>query len=107
MKSYWSQLVQAISEAIYPERREARLAAERKELKKKHAKEAEVKLKKFAPEEEPVGEVSLPTDKPKRARTAKGRYKGDDESTPNVNEAWVGGKAPKKKAKKSKKKKKK
>ena len=33
--------------------------------------------------------------KPKRARGPKGRYKGDDKSTPNVNEAWVGGKAPK------------
>tara|TARA_R100000781_G_scaffold56390_2_gene36580 strand:+ start:502 stop:828 length:327 start_codon:yes stop_codon:yes gene_type:complete len=108
MKSYWSQLVQAISEALFPERKDARLAAERKELKKKHAKEAEVKLKKFTPDEEPAGEISLPADKPKRARTAKGRYKGDDESTPDVNEAWVGGKAPKKKkAKKSKKKKKK
>ena len=37
--------------------------------------------------------------KPKRART-KGRYKADDKSTPNVNEAWVGGKAPKKRRKK-------
>ena len=35
------------------------------------------------------------TIKPKRART-EGRYKADDKSTPNVNEAWVGGKAPKK-----------
>ena len=34
--------------------------------------------------------------KPKRARGPKGRYKGDDKSTPDVNEAWVGGKAPKK-----------
>jgi len=34
---------------------------------------------------------------PKRARTKKGTYKADDKSTPNVNEAWVGGKAPKKK----------
>ena len=33
--------------------------------------------------------------KPKRARGPKGRYKGDDKSTPDVNEAWVGGKAPK------------
>jgi len=32
----------------------------------------------------------------KRARTNKGRYKSDDKSTPNINEAWVGGKAPKK-----------
>ena len=37
-----------------------------------------------------------------RARTAKGRYKGDDKSTPDVNEAWEGGKAPKKKATKKK-----
>ena len=33
----------------------------------------------------------------KRARTKRGRYKGDDKSTPDVNEAWVGGKSPKKK----------
>ena len=32
----------------------------------------------------------------KRARTKRGRYKGDDKSTKDVNEAWVGGKAPKK-----------
>ena len=38
--------------------------------------------------------------KSKRARTKKGRYKADDKSTPNVNEAWVGGKAPKRKRKK-------
>jgi hypothetical protein len=33
----------------------------------------------------------------KRARTAKGQLKADDPSTPDVNEAWVGGKAPRKK----------
>ena len=44
------------------------------------------------------------TPKPKRARTAKGRFKGDNKSTKNTNEAWVGGKAPKKRAKKGKKK---
>ena len=38
-------------------------------------------------------------EKPKRARGPKGRYKGDDKSTKDVNEAWVGGKAPKKKRK--------
>ena len=32
----------------------------------------------------------------KRARTKRGRYKGDDKSTADYNEAWVGGKAPKK-----------
>ena len=30
-----------------------------------------------------------------------GRYKADDKSTPNINEAWVGGKAPKKRKKKN------
>lgn len=34
---------------------------------------------------------------PKRARNAKGHLKADDPSTPEVNEAWEGGKAPKKK----------
>ena len=38
--------------------------------------------------------------KPKRARTKRGRYKGDDKSTDSYNEAWVGGKAPKRKRKK-------
>jgi len=33
----------------------------------------------------------------KRARTEDGKLKADDKSTPNVNEAWEGGKAPKKK----------
>ena len=39
-------------------------------------------------------------EKPKRARTKKGTYKADDKSTKDINEAWVGGKAPKKKRKK-------
>ena len=39
---------------------------------------------------------------PKRARGKKGRYKADDKSTKDVNEAWVGGKAPKKTTKKKK-----
>lgn len=32
---------------------------------------------------------------PKRARNSKGQLKADDPSTPDVNEAWEGGKAPK------------
>ena len=36
----------------------------------------------------------------KRARTKKGKYKADNKKTKDVNEAWVGGKAPKKKNKK-------
>ena len=31
-----------------------------------------------------------------RARNVKGHYVADDKNTPNVNEAWEGGKAPKK-----------
>ena len=38
--------------------------------------------------------------KPKRARSKDGRYKGDDKTTPDINEAWIGGKAPKKRRKK-------
>ena len=43
-------------------------------------------------------------EKPKRARTKKGRYRKDDKSTKDVNEAWVGGKAPKRRKKNVKKK---
>ena len=38
--------------------------------------------------------------KPKRARGKKGRYLADNPKTKDVNEAWIGGKAPKKKRKK-------
>ena len=44
----------------------------------------------------PKGAMKMATTKkPKRARV-KGRYKADDPTTKDVNEAWVGGKAPKK-----------
>ena len=39
---------------------------------------------------------------PKRARNDKGQLIGDDPDTPDVNEAWEGGKAPAKKAAKKK-----
>ena len=39
-------------------------------------------------------------EKPKRARGKKGKFLADDKKTKDVNEAWVGGKAPKKKRKK-------
>lgn len=35
--------------------------------------------------------------KPERTRNEDGTFKGDDPSTPNVNEAWKSGKSPKKK----------
>ena len=41
--------------------------------------------------------LEIGSSKPKRARTATGKLKADDPSTPDVNEAWEGGKAPKKK----------
>jgi hypothetical protein len=40
--------------------------------------------------------------KPKRARGKKGKFLADDKTTKDINEAWVGGKAPKKKTKKKK-----
>jgi len=42
---------------------------------------------------------------PKRARKSNGKLKADDASTPDVNEAWEGGKAPAKKKKAAPKKK--
>ena len=61
---------------------------------KEAVKEATVELDKF---EKPIKSA------PKRAIN-KGRYVADDKSTPDVNEAWVGGKAPKKKTSVAKKK---
>mgnify|MGYP003134775086 FL=1 len=49
--------------------------------------------------ENPTTEVTevtpVETTEPVRARNEKGHLMGDDESTPDVNEAWEGGKAPK------------
>ena len=50
-------------------------------------------------------DFTLTDDKPKRARTKKGTYRSDNKSTKDVNEAWVGGKAPKKRRNKDVKKK--
>ena len=47
-------------------------------------------------------EAPKATVKPIRAKDEEGKFIGDDESTPEVNEAWEGGYAPKKKSKKSK-----
>ena len=55
--------------------------------------------------EKVVGTYEKPlvlTKEVKRARTKRGRYKGDDKSTADYNEAWAGGKAPKRKSKKRK-----
>tara|TARA_R100001377_G_scaffold41685_1_gene23476 strand:- start:175 stop:468 length:294 start_codon:yes stop_codon:yes gene_type:complete len=87
---YWSKLVRTISETLFPDRKSEREKAEKTKILEDAAKQGEVKLRKF--EDAPVIKA-----KPKRARTVKGKYKGDDKSTADVNEAWVGGKAPKKK----------
>ena len=42
-------------------------------------------------------EKAVESDKPKRARKSNGKLKADDPATPDVNEAWEGGKAPAKK----------
>ena len=44
-----------------------------------------------------VNDTLVLTKEVKRARTKRGRYKADDKSTGDYNEAWVGGKSPKKK----------
>ena len=41
-------------------------------------------------------------EEPQRTRGTKGRFIADDKSTEDYNEAWVGGKAPRKKKKTSK-----
>ena len=41
--------------------------------------------------------LEAPVKKPARARGKGGKLKADDPSTPEVNEAWEGGKAPAKK----------
>ena len=43
-----------------------------------------------------VDDTLVLTNEDKRARTKRGRYKADDKSTKGYNEAWVGGKSPKK-----------
>lgn len=59
-----------------------------------------IEVKKDSPEETVKVEAKI-----KRARNKKGQLIGDDPSTPDVNEAWEGGKAPKKTTKKTTKKK--
>ncbi len=55
--------------------------------------------------ENPTAEVTpVETIESVRARDDKGHYVADDLSTPDVNEAWEGGKAPKKAKKVAKKK---
>jgi hypothetical protein len=52
----------------------------------------------------PIKEEAPVVVEPVRARNEDGTLKADDKSTSDVNEAWVGGKAPKKKSTAKKKK---
>ena len=107
---WWTQLVNSIADTFYPERvtiRKAEKKAEEEKIVVKALEEGEVKLEKFSEQASIIKEKpKLKTVKPKRARTAKGHYKGDDKTTTNINEAWVGGKKPKSKKARRKKKKK-
>ena len=89
---FWSKFVNFFA----PPPPEKPKVSKAKVSKAKVIKEATVKLDKFADAPVVKGE-------PKRARNKKGHFVADDKSTPDVNEAWVGGKAPKKKAKAKKK----
>lgn len=71
---------------------ETNSSAVEEEPKPKHDSSPVKKEVRLKPKAKPV--------EPKRARTKTGRYKADDKSTPNINEAWVGGKKPTKKSKK-------
>ena len=73
--------------------------AVKEEVLEKAIKDAEVVLKKFDDELKAGNIYEVVKNDPKRARTKKGTYKADDKSTPDVNEAWEGGKAPTKKPK--------
>ena len=79
--SWWSKFISFIT----PPSKEDEVA--KAKVIKAAVDDATVKLDKF----------KKPLVTPKRARTKKGRYVGDDKSTPNINEAWEGGKAPKSK----------
>ena len=57
--------------------------------------EAAATIKRLAAELEKQEAPTKAKAAPKRARNTKGQLKADDPSTPDVNEAWEGGKSPK------------
>jgi|TARA_R110000822_G_scaffold36776_1_gene103329 hypothetical protein len=94
--SFWKSIVNFFSSEEKPE--EVKRSTNTLD---KAMEEAEVVLDKFAPKKDfkPVEMVITKTKQsikvtPKRARSKKGRYRKDNKATPNINEAWVGGKAP-------------
>tara|TARA_R110002126_G_scaffold1086_1_gene6607 strand:+ start:61 stop:411 length:351 start_codon:yes stop_codon:yes gene_type:complete len=75
-----------------------------KRKQKEMEKAGEVVLDRYRPDEhlpDSIVEAEVVKEKPKRARNKKGTYKADDKATPDVNEAWEGGKKPAKAKKKT------
>ena len=68
--------------------------------------EASAVIRKNEPDDSWREDTVWEKEEPKRARDKKGQYRGDDKSTPDVNEAWESGKAPSKSGLKKKKKRK-
>jgi|TARA_R100001530_G_scaffold84311_2_gene58735 hypothetical protein len=93
--SWWKKFVKFFTPLPKEELRPKKV---KEEVLEKAIEDAAVVLKKFDDELQAGKIYDVVKGKPKRARTKKGTYKGDDKSTPDVNEAWEGGKAPKKKA---------
>jgi hypothetical protein len=86
---YWKSIEREMNE-ILPAAKDTKLVDEK-----------EIDLKSFKVEPVPaetIVEVEKPASKPKRARH-NGKFVADDKSTPDINEAWQGGKAPAKQAK--------
>ncbi len=77
-----------------------RTYAEGEELSDSHdwekARNADFLARGLAEETKVVQPTETKADAPQRARNDDGTLKGDDPSTPDVNEAWEGGQAPKK-----------
>jgi hypothetical protein len=77
-----------------------RTYAEGEELSDSHdwekARNADFMARGLAEETKVVEPTETKADAPQRARNDDGTLKGDDPSTPDVNEAWEGGQAPKK-----------
>ena len=92
--SWWTKVIKFFTplpkEELQPKK------VEKEEVLEKAIKDAEVVLKKFDDELKAGNIYEAVKKAPKRARTKKGTYKADDKSTPDVNEAWEGGKKPSK-----------
>ena len=95
--SWWKKVLKFFTPLPKEELQPKKVVKE--EVLEKAIKDAEVVLKKFDDELKAGKIYEVTKGKPKRARTKKGTYKGDDKSTQDANEAWEGGKATEKQPK--------